>query len=150
MWYLEKDMFCKEHDLFGCFVIFETVCPSSVFWSVWLSSVIQRTRSTWNLFVHVRVFCTHVKFYDRVHDRILRSRARSYKRSFWSVQGSNPWPCTRSFFVVPGFDSLTLHHDLLWVQGSIPGPDHLFQARSIHGLCHSAPRLEDQVGFAEK
>ena len=31
MWYLEKDMFCKEHDLFGCFVIFETVCPSSVF-----------------------------------------------------------------------------------------------------------------------
>ena len=23
----------------------------------------------------------------------------------------------------------------LWVQGSIPGPDHLFWARSIRGLC---------------
>ena len=69
MWYLEKDMFCKEHDLFGCFVIFETVCPSSVFQSVWPSSIFQRTHTMWNSFVHVHVLCTHVKFYDHVHNR---------------------------------------------------------------------------------
>ena len=30
------------------------------------------------------------------------------------------------------------------------GPDHLFQAQSIRGLCHSPPSLEDQVSFCGK
>ena len=29
----------------------------------------------------------------------------------------------------------------LWVQGSIPGPDHLFQAHSIRGLCQADASL---------
>ena len=40
---------------------------------------------------------------------------------FWSVQGSNPWPCSTIFLRVPGWN---------------PGPDRLFQAHSIRGLCH--------------
>ena len=66
----QKDMFLQGTYLFGSFVIFKTVCPSSVFRSVWPLSVVQRTRSTWNSFVYLHVFRAHVKFYDRVRDRI--------------------------------------------------------------------------------
>ena len=56
--------------------------------------------------------------------------------------GFEPLALHMIFFVGPGFDSLTLQHDLLWVHGLIPGPDHLFQARSIRGLCHELLELE--------
>ena len=61
--------------------------------------------------------------------------------------GFEPLALHTILLVGPGFDSLTLQHDLLWVQGLIPWPDHLFQARSIRGLCQSPPQLEDQVGL---
>ena len=56
--------------LFGWFVICKMVSPTSIFWSVLLSSVVQQTHSMWNSFVHLRVFRTHVNFYDPVHDSI--------------------------------------------------------------------------------
>ncbi len=70
MWYLKKDMFCREHTFFRWFVIFKMVCPSSVFRLVWPSSVVQQTRSMWNSFVHLHIFCTQVYFYDHVHNHI--------------------------------------------------------------------------------
>ena len=86
MWYLKKDMFCKEHDLFGWFVIFKTVCPSSIFWLVWPASVVQWTRSTWNSFMHLRIFLLTwnfmivcmIVFCNRMHDHTnnLFSRSR--------------------------------------------------------------------------
>ncbi len=103
--------------LFGSFVIFKMVCPSSVFQSVWPLSVVQWTHSTWNSFMHLHVFHAHVKFYDRVRDRIKQSHAQSYERSFWAVQGSNPWPCTQSIFVGPGFEPLPMQHDLFMGRG---------------------------------
>ena len=115
MWYLKKDMFCKEHDLFRWFIIFKTICLSSIFWSVWPSSVVQRTRSTWNSLAYfVRtwnftivcaiVFSDHV--HDRTNDLFSRSRVRTpglarnlFCRSrvwfpdlaAWSFCGSRVW-----------------------------------------------------------
>ena len=85
-------------------------------------SVVRRTTSIFHVevacaiciirarYVHFFVFLVHTMF-------------------LW-VQGSNPWPCSTTFLLVPG---------------SIPGPGRLFQASRIRGLCHSPPRLEDQV-----
>ena len=99
----QKDMFCKEHIHFGWCIIFKMVCPSSIFWSVWLSSIIQWTRSTWNSFVHLHVFCMHVNFYDHVcnhimdpvHDRINdlfnRSRVQTPGLAHDLICGSRVW-----------------------------------------------------------
>ena len=90
---------------------------------------------------------------------ILRSRARLHlaiacpivRTIFLVGPGFEPLALHMIFFVGPGFDSLTLQHDLFVG----PGFDSrtlitCFQARSIRGLCHSPPRLEDQVGFCGK
>ena len=82
------------------------------------SSVVRRTRSTWNLFVYLRMFHTHVKFYDRVrnrisnrvhnrtsnlfgqsrvwtpglaHDLFCGSRVRTPALAAWSFLGPLPW-----------------------------------------------------------
>ena len=94
MWYLKKDMFCKEHDLFWWFVIFKMVCLSSVFWLVWPSSIIQRTHSTWNSFVHLRVFS-----YAR---EILHSCAPSHLAIACMIAQT-------IFSGGPGFELLALH-----------------------------------------
>ena len=96
--------------LFEWFVIFKTVCPSSIFffWSVWPSSVVQRTRSMWNSFMHLRT------------RENLRSCARSYlaiactivRTIFLVGPGFEPLALHAIFFVGPGFDSLALQHDL--------------------------------------
>ena len=49
---------------------FKTVCLLFVLLLVWPLSVVQRTRSTRNAFVHLHMFRAHVKFYDRVRDCI--------------------------------------------------------------------------------
>ena len=127
----QKDMFLQGIYLFGSFVIFKTVCPSSVF-----GRSGRRPSSSGHVPRGTRTcICAHVNFYDHARDRISRSRARSYERSFQSVQDSNPWPCTRSFLWVQGLIPWPCSTIFMWVQSSIPGPDHLFQARSIRGLC---------------
>ncbi len=115
-------MFCREHIFFGWCIIFEMVNPLSIFCSVWPLSIIQRTCSTWNLFVHLCLFCTQVKFYDCVRDRISdcmhnRTKGLFGRSRVWTprlthdlflwVRGLNPCPCSTIF---------------LWVQGSVPWP----------------------------
>ncbi len=108
----QKDMFLQGTYLFGSFVTFETVCPSSVFGRSGRrpsssGHVPRGTRScictcfmrTWNF----TIACA-IAFSDRVHDRT--------NDRFQSVQGSNPWPCTWSIFMGPGFESLPVQHDL--------------------------------------
>ncbi len=52
MWYLKT--ICSARNIsFQLMNLFNTVCPSFIFfWSVWPSSVIQRTHSTWNWFMN--------------------------------------------------------------------------------------------------
>ena len=124
MWYLKKDMFCREHIFFGWSVIFKTVCPSSVFF---FGRSGRRPSSSGHIPRGTCLcICAHVNFYDHtrdrtsncVHDRTnnLLGRSRVWTpglaaQSFLWVQRSIPWPCSTIF---------------LWVQGSIPGPNHLF------------------------
>ena len=109
MWYLEKDMLCKEHIISkdSSFLKRSRRHPF-FFWSVWPSSVIQRTRSTWNSFVHL---CAR---------QFLRSCTWSYfaiactivRTIFLVGPGFEPLALHGIFFVGPGFDSLALQHDL--------------------------------------
>ena len=133
MWYLKKDMLCKEYIFLNVLSFLKRSVRrpffswsgrrlSSIFQLIWPSSVVQLIRSTWNLFVHLREFRTHLKFYNRVRDHIsYRVRNRMNDLFCWSrvrtpglahdlflwVQGSNPCPCSTIF---------------LWVQGSVPWP----------------------------
>ena len=87
------------------------------------------------IFTIVRAIVFSNRVHDRTNDLFGRSRVRTpglAHNLLLLVQGLIPWPCSMIF---------------LWVQGSIPGPDHLLQAHSIRGLCHSPPQLEDQVGL---
>ncbi len=135
--------------LFGSFVTFKTVCPLSVFWSVWPSSVVQRTRSTCNLFVHCLYFvrtwnftiACAIAFSDRVHDRTndlfgwSRVRTPGLARDwFLWVQGSTPCPCSMIFS---------------WVQGSIPwswspvsGPMYPWP---MSALCHTHKKTASKI-----
>ena len=123
MLYLKKDIFCKEHDLFGCFVIFKTVCPSSVFGRSGRrpsssGHVPCGTRScictcfvrTWNLRSrarsHLAIACTIAR--TIVFDR---SRVRTpglARDRFFMGPGFESLPVQHDLFVGPGFDSLAL------------------------------------------
>ena len=96
MWYLKKDMFCREHIIFDWCIIFWTVCPSSIFgWSghhllVGHLSIIQLTHSTSRSFmcsVHAVICLIHTMF--------------------WQVRGLISWPHSMILFVGPGFNPLT-------------------------------------------
>ena len=111
MWYLKKDMLCKEH-IFEWFVIFKTVCPSSVFFVS--LAVVRHPADTF----HVECVCASALIlYAREN---LRSCARSYlaisctiiRTIFLVGPGFEPLALHAIFFVGPGFDSLTLQHDL--------------------------------------
>ena len=112
MWYLEKDMFCKEHIFSNDLSFLKRSVhhpffgrsgrrPSSS------GHVPRGIRScicmcfvrTWNF----TIACA-IAFSDRVHDRM--------NDLFQSVQGLNPWPCRWSIFMGPGFESLPVQHDL--------------------------------------
>ena len=127
MWYLTKDMFCKEHNLFGWFVIFKTVCLSSVF-LVGLANV----RHPADTF-HVELVRASARIsYAR---EILRSCARLYLAIACTIVQT-------IFSGDPGFKPLALHaiyfcgsrvrtpaHAAWSLCGSrvqFPGPDHLF------------------------
>ena len=108
----QKDMFLQGTYLFGSFVTFKTVCPSSVFGRSGRrpsssGHVPCGTRScictyfvcTWNL----TIACA-IAFSDRVHDRTndLFDRYRVQTPGlacdwFLWVQGSNPCPCSTIF-----------------------------------------------------
>ncbi len=117
MWCLKKDKFCKEHIFLANASFLKRSVRHPFFsrsgrcLSVWSSSIIQQTCSTWNLFVHLHVFVRTLIF-TIVCAIVLAIACRSYKWSFWSVQGSNSWPCSTIFSEGPGADSLTLQHDL--------------------------------------
>ena len=98
--------------LFECFVIFKTVCPSSVF-SVGLA-VVRRPADTFHMeLARAPVGISYAR-------EILRSRARSHlaiacpivRTIFLVGPGFEPLALHAIFFVGPGFDSLTLQHDL--------------------------------------
>ncbi len=79
---------------------------------VWPSSVVQRTHSTWNSFVHPRVFLY-------AHE-ILRLRARSHlaiactivRTIFSGGPGFKPLALQHNLFAGPGFEPLPVQHDL--------------------------------------
>ncbi len=111
MWYLKKDMFCKEHNLFGWFIIFKMVCPASVIF-VGLA-VVHHPANTFHVeVVHAFhtcfcVLCMHASSWDCMcngicnwahnctHDLFGRSRVRTPDlavQSYLWVQGLVPWP----------------------------------------------------------
>ena len=111
MWYLEKDMFCKEHIFSDWCIIFRTVCPSSV--SVGLAVVrhpsdtfhVELVCASVHIFVCVLIFtiACRIVFSNRVHDCM---------NNLFVGPGFEPLALHTIFFVGPGFDSLTLQHDL--------------------------------------
>ena len=132
MWYLEKDMFCKEH-------IFSNDL-SFLKWSVrrpFYGRSGRRPSSSRHVPRGTRsCICAHVNFYDRARDCISRSRARSYERSFQLVQGLNPGLACDLFC-----GSRVQFPDLAaWSfcgsRVQFPDPIIRFWARSIRGLCH--------------
>ena len=102
MWCFKKDMFCREHIFFGWFIIFKTVCLSSV--SVGLA-VVRRPVDKF----HVALVRAPVRIsYAR---EFLRSYAWSHKQFFGRSRVWTPG-LAHDLFVGPGFDSLTLQHDI--------------------------------------
>ena len=129
MWYLKRYVLqgtylflMMHHFLNGQSII--------CFWTVWLSSIslaiIRHPADTFHMeLVHefCMCFCMHASSHEHTHcthDLFGRSRNGTPDLAAWSFCGSRVW---------------------------FPGPDHLFQACTICGLCHSPPWLEDQVGL---
>ena len=97
---VQKDMFCREHIFFwmirhfsnGLFVVhFWSVCPSSVD-----LAIVHRPPDTFHMEL-VHAFCallcvlSYASQFPRLHARsYIQLCARSYARSFWQVQGSDP------------------------------------------------------------
>ena len=109
----QKDMFLQGPYLFGSFVIFKMVCPSSVFFLVGLAVVCSPADT-----FHVELVRASARIsYAR---EILRSSARSYlviactivRTIFLVGPGFEPLVLHVILFVGPGFESLTLQHDL--------------------------------------
>ena len=91
----------------------KTVCPLSVFgWSIHcLLSDGCGPRGT----------CLCIRMHDCMCALVFSDRVQGRTDNlFWLVQGLTPWSRSAIF---------------LWVHGSIPRPERLFQACSIHGLC---------------
>ncbi len=116
MWYLKKDMFCKEH-IFSDNLPFlkrsvrHPFCsrsgrrPSS-------SRHVPRGSRSCTCAYFIRTWNFRIVYAIVFSDRISRSRARSYERSFLVGPGFEPLALHAIFFVGPGFDSLTLQHNL--------------------------------------
>ena len=150
MRYLEKDMFCKEHIFLDWCIIFKrSGCHLILVGLVVVRHLpdtfhVQLVRASAHIFKCTLIFTIirTIVFSDCVHDHtnnlfgrstvwtpgLVRylfcgSRVRFSDLAAWSFCGSRVW---------------------------FPDPITCFQARSIRGLCHLPPRLEDQVGFTEK
>ena len=104
IWYLQNNMFCREHIFFDwCIIFLNSLSIVRFFfgWSghhslVWPSSVIQLTCSTWKLFV----CSTHV---------FLRMLVLTIVRAIISVgPGFDPLDLQHNLFVGPGFNFLAL------------------------------------------
>ena len=118
MWYLKKDMFCKEHDLFGWFVIFITVCPSSIF--LVSLAIVHHPADTFRMelvcasvrsliFMIVRTIVFSNRMHDRTDDFFGPSRVWTPGLAHDLFCWSRVWfpDLAAWFFVGPGFDSQT-------------------------------------------
>ena len=122
MWYLK----CRKHIFFNWCIIFLTVSQSSIFGRsvhhplVWPSSVIHRTCSMWNLFVHS--VCTLI--FTIICAIILAIVCMI--------------ACT-IFFVGPGFEPLALHHSLFG-RSRVQIPD-----LAVWSFCGSMVQFPDPI-----
>ncbi len=111
MWYLKKDMFCREHIFFGSFVIFKTVCPLSVFGRS------GRHPSSSGHFPHGTRSCICTYFVCTlifmIVCMIVLAITCTIVRTIFSIgPGFKPLALHMIYFVGPGFDPLPVQHDL--------------------------------------
>ena len=114
MWYLKKDMFCREHIFLND--------ASFLKWSVWhnffgqaghyplvcLLSVIQRTCSTWKSFACSVHDFIHTVVLTIVRANVWASMCRKIHMIIFVGPGFKPLTLQHNLFVGPGFDSLAL------------------------------------------
>ena len=114
MWCFKKDMFCREHILFRWFIIFKTVCLSSIFGRSGRcpSSSRHVPRGTHlcicAYFVHMLIFtivCTIVRTIFSIGPGF---EPLALHTIFFVGQGIEPLPLQHNLFVGPGFGSLAL------------------------------------------
>ena len=135
MWYLKKDMFWKERIFFIWCIIFKMVCLLFVFWSVWPSSVIQRTHILGTRSCICRCFHKHINFYNRICNHITDCMHNCTNDLFGRFRVPTPALAAWSF---------------CGSRVRFPGPDHLFLAHCILGIRHSPPQMEQQVALQTK